>query len=249
MSADATQLLSSPDWSDPGIHLLDDTWLLTIFAVLLATALPWLLSGFDVNFLAASLGLLVLGAVHFGFSMLGRRIVSGDRRGILTALHVIGVFTVGFIWINVGGLQNPAFLIVFALPVVGAIFLSRWQPYAMAVLAILLASAVALAQIPELRWYEPSLGTIGAWLGRVLNTESSSAAPFRGFYAPSSYYVVLLQVFDSGARRCRGVGVSRHDIRALACQSRRRAKRSRKQPGVLVHAGGGPARACIPCRA
>jgi PAS domain-containing protein len=195
MSADATQLLSSPDWSDPGIHLLDDTWLLTIFAVLLATALPWLLSGFDVNFLAASLGLLVLGAVHFGFSMLGRRIVSGDRRGILTALHVIGVFTVGFIWINVGGLQNPAFLIVFALPVVGAIFLSRWQPYAMAVLAILLASAVALAQIPELRWYEPSLGTIGAWLGRVLNTESSSAAPFRGFYAPSSYYVVLLQVF------------------------------------------------------
>jgi PAS domain-containing protein len=195
MSADATQAPSPHGWSDPGIHLLDDTWLLTIFAVLLATALPWLLSGFDVNFVAASLGLLILGCVHFGFSTLGRRVGTGNRRGVLTALHSVGVVTVGFIWINVGGLQNPAFLSVFALPVIGAMFLSRWQPYAMAVLAIFLTSAVALAQVPELRWYEPSLSAIGAWLGRVLHSDSSSAAPFRGFYAPSSYYIVLLQVF------------------------------------------------------
>lgn len=194
MSTDATQVMSSLNWSDPGIHLLDDTWLLTIFAVLLATALPWLLSGFDVNFVAASLGLLVLGAIHFGFSTLGRRARAGDRRSVLTALHILGVLTVGFIWINVGGLQNPAFLMVFALPVVGAIFLSRWQPYAMAAIAIVLAGAVALAQVPELRWYEPRLGTIGGWLGRALNSDGS-AAPFRGFYAPSSYYIVLLQVF------------------------------------------------------
>jgi len=32
MSADATQALSAHGWNDPGIHLLDDTWLLTIFA-------------------------------------------------------------------------------------------------------------------------------------------------------------------------------------------------------------------------
>jgi hypothetical protein len=195
MSSDATQVLLPLNWSDPGIHLLDDTWLLTIFAVLLATALPWLLSGFDVNFVAASLGLLVLGTIHFGFSTLGRRYRKGERRGILTALHIAGVLTVGFIWINVGGLQNPAFLIVFALPVVGAIFLSRWQPYAMAVIAIVLAGAVALAQIPELRWYEPSLSSIGGWLGSALNPDGNSAAPFRGFYAPSAYYIVLLQVF------------------------------------------------------
>jgi PAS domain-containing protein len=195
MSDDATQVLSPLNWSDPGIHLLDDTWLLTIFAVLLATALPWVLSGFDVNFVAASLGLLVLGTIHFGFSTLGRRSRKGERRGLLTVLHIAGVLTIGFIWINVGGLQNPAFLIVFALPVVGAIFLSRWQPYAMAVIAIVLAGAVALAQIPELRWYEPALSTIGAWLGGALNTDDGSTAPFRGFYAPSAYYIVLLQVF------------------------------------------------------
>jgi PAS domain-containing protein len=195
MNANATQVLSPLNWSDPGIHLLDDTWLLTIFAVLLATALPWLLTGFDVDFVAASLGLLVLGTIHFALSTLGRRARKGERRGVLTALHIAGVITVGFIWINVGGLQNPAFLIVFALPVVGAIFLSRWQPYAMAIIAIVLAGAVALAQIPELRWYGPGLSTVGAWLGIALNSDGSSATPFRGFYAPSSYYIVLLQVF------------------------------------------------------
>ena len=195
MSSDATQVMLPLNWSDPGIHLLDDTWLLTIFAVLLATALPWLLSGFDVNFVAASLGLLVLGMIHFGFSTLGRSHRAVERRAVMTALHILGVLAVGFIWINVGGLQNPAFLIVFALPVVGAIFLSRWQPYAMAVIAIVLTCAVALAQVPELRWYEPRLGTIGGWLGRVLNSDGSGSAPFRGFYAPSSYYIVLLQVF------------------------------------------------------
>jgi PAS domain-containing protein len=84
---------------------------------------------------------------------------------------------------------------VFALPVVGAIFLSRWHPYLMALIAILIGCAVALAQIPELRWYVPGLSRIGTWVGNALSTTGSGAAPFRGFYAPSSYYIVLLQVF------------------------------------------------------
>ena len=46
---DATQLLATPAWRDPRIHLLDDLWLITIFAVLFATALPWLLSGLSIE--------------------------------------------------------------------------------------------------------------------------------------------------------------------------------------------------------
>lgn len=193
MNSDATQLLPPPDWSDPRVHLLDDSWLLTIFAILLATALPWLLSGFDVRFAAAASGLLALGAVHFGLSTLSRRSHASHRRTLMTTLHLAGVCIVAFIWMNAGGVQNPAFLIVFALPVVGAIFLSRWQSYVIALLAIVLVGAVALAQIPELRWYAPGLSAIGAWLGGALN--AGGQAPFRGFYAPSSYYVVLLQAF------------------------------------------------------
>lgn len=194
--SDATQTLPAPAWSDPRIHLLDDTWLLTIFAILLATTLPWLVSAFDVNFLAASLGLLALGAIHFAFSVLGRPARTGERRTLLTSLHIAGVLIVGFIWMHAGGLQNPGFLMVFALPVVAAIFLSRWQPYLMALLAIVVVGAVALAQVPELRWYAPGLNTVGAWLATILGQEGAAAnAPFRGFYAPSSYFVVLLEVF------------------------------------------------------
>jgi PAS domain-containing protein len=195
-TGDATQLLPAPSWSDPRIHLLDDAWLLTIFAILLATALPWLTGAFDINFVAAALGLLALGAIHIAFSLLRRPSDAGERRPLLTVLHVSGVVIVGFIWMHAGGLQNPAFLMVFALPVIGAIFLSRWQPYLMALVAIVVVGAAALVQAPELRWYVPGLNAAGAWLATALGQKSASdSVPFSGFYAPSGYYLVLLEVF------------------------------------------------------
>lgn len=195
-NADATRLLPAPTWSDPRIHLLDDTWLLAIFAILLATALPWLVSGFDIDFAAVAIGLLALGGIHIAFSLLTRPADGRRRHSLLTALHVAGVVVVGFVWMHAGGLQNPAFLMVFALPVIGAIFLSRWQPYLMALLAVAVTAAVALAQAPELRWYAPGLNVTGAWLAAVFDQEGAAVnAPFPGFYAPSSYYVVVLEVF------------------------------------------------------
>jgi PAS domain-containing protein len=196
MNTGDTQLLPAPSWSDPRVHLLDDTWLLTIFAILLATVVPWLVSALEIHFIAACLGLLALGAIHIAFTMIGRPARTGERRPALAALHVTGMVIVGFIWLQAGGLQNPAFLLVFALPVVGAIFLSRWQPYLMALLAVAVVGAVALAQAPALRWYAPGLNTAGAWLAAVLGQDgAATSAPFPGFYAPSGYFVVLLEVF------------------------------------------------------
>lgn len=194
MNIGDTQIIPAPMWTDPRIHLLDDTWLLTIFAILLGTVVPWLVSSLDINFVAACLGLLALGAIHISLTVVGKPARAGERRPVLTLLHIAGIVVVGFIWLNAGGLQNPAFLIVFALPVVGAIFLSRWQPYLMAILAIVVAGVVALAQAPELRWYVPGLNAVGASLAAVLG-QQGSASTFPGFYAPSAYYAVLLQVF------------------------------------------------------
>jgi hypothetical protein len=193
---ESTQLMPAPLWSDPRIHLLDDTWLLTIFAVLLATFVPWLVSSLDIDFIAVALGLLALGAIHVGLVTIGRPARAGERRPLLTALHVAGILLVGLIWLHAGGLQNPAFLIVFALPVVGSIFLSRWQPYLMAVTAVAVVAAMALAQAPELRWYAPGLAEAGAWLASVLGQQGAGAsAPFPGFYAPSGYFAVMIEVF------------------------------------------------------
>ena len=201
MNSGDTQLIPAPTWSDPRSHLLDDTWLLTIFAILLATVVPWLVSSLDINFVAACLGLLALGAIHISFTTIGKPARVAERRALLTLLHVAGIVVVGFIWLNAGGLQNPAFLIVFALPVVGAIFLSRWQPYLMALLAIVVAGVVALAQAPELRWYVPGLNAVGASLAALLGQQGASST-FPGFYAPSAYYAVMLQVFAILAFSC-----------------------------------------------
>jgi len=196
--SDETLFMPAPVWDDPRLHLLDDLWLLTTFAILFAVALPWFVSAFDIDFAGAALGLLALGAVHLGFTA-----VSSPKRGpirwrtrALGALHAVGVLALGFVWLHAGGLQNPMFLVVFTLPVVGAIFISRWQPYAIGALAILVVISVALLQAPELRWYATGLNGAGAWIARIFGSAPTTlAAPFPGFYAPSGYFIVLLEVF------------------------------------------------------
>jgi hypothetical protein len=197
MSTRTPQLSPVQAWDDPSTQLLDDTWLLTIFAVLLATALPWFLSDFDIDFVGASWGVLALGVIHVALTTdVLRRMSLIWRKRALTLLHATGVVVIGFIWLHAGGVLNPLFLLAFALPVIGASFISRWQPYLTAALAVVVTIVMALIQAPQLRWYASGLGTVGAWLASVFGVESSAAStPFPGFYAPFGYYAVLLQVF------------------------------------------------------
>jgi len=198
-TSEATLLLPAPTWSDPRVHLLDDTWLLTIFAIALATALPWIASRFDVDIAGTALGLVALGAIHLAFTALINPVRARTvwRARALAALHALGIIAVGFIWHHVGGLQNPAFLLVFTLPVVGAIFLSRWQPYLIATVAVLTIVVVALVEAPELRWYASGLeGGLGGWIPAVFGSPRASLTPpFPGLYAPTGYFMVMLEVF------------------------------------------------------
>src|SRR5207237_10895912 len=61
---ETTQLLTAAERDDSHLQLLNDTWRLTIFTVLLATALPWFLNAFAIDFGAASGALLAVGAVY-----------------------------------------------------------------------------------------------------------------------------------------------------------------------------------------
>jgi PAS domain-containing protein len=196
-SLDSTQLLPLPTWTDPRLHLLDDLWLLAIFAILLAAGLPWLVSSFDIQFGAALLCLLGLAGIHVGFTVLTAPApgLHRGRKRVLALLHAAGVLLVAVTWHFTGGIHNPAFLLVLVLPVTGAIFLSRWQPYAIAVLAILAVSAVALSESPELRWYASGLAPQAAWLTRLFGDATGGSEPFPGFYAPPGYFLVLLEVF------------------------------------------------------
>jgi PAS domain-containing protein len=197
-SIDSTQLIPRPVWENPRVNLLDDMWLLTIVAILLATGIPWFASGFEVEVGAASWGLLALGGIHIAFTFLASPTRSHGRwrDRMLTLLDVVGVIVVGIVWQHVGGLQNPLFLTVFALPVSGAIFLSRWHPYLIATVSVLVVGVVALSQAPELRWYASGLFGTDAWLTWLFGRQSAVPQPsFSGFYAPSNYLIVLLEVF------------------------------------------------------
>jgi hypothetical protein len=196
-SLDSTQLLPRPTWNDPRLHLLDDLWLLAIFAILFAAGLPWLVSSLDIQLGSALLALLGLAAIHVGFTLLTAPApdIQQWRKLALTLLHAVGVLVIALMWHYVGGIHNPAFLLVFVLPVVGAIFLSRWQPYVVAILAIVAVSAIALSESPELRWYAGGLVPQISWVAPLFGAAAAATSPFPGFYAPPGYFLVLLEVF------------------------------------------------------
>ncbi len=189
------------------MHLLDDIWLMTVAAIVCATGIPWLFSGFEIDVRTASWGLLALGALHVAFTMLASANAQQTRwrSRLLTLLDVSGVILIGFIWQHVGAVQNPVFLAIFVLPVIGSIFLSRWHPYLLAVVSILVAAVVSLTAAPELRWYVSGLfGNDGTLAGLFGGQSSAYSASFSGFYAPSSYVVVLLEVFAVAMVACAG---------------------------------------------
>ena len=188
----------------PHVHLHEDLWLLTIVAILVATGVPWIASGFEVDVGAASWGLLGLGGVYVAFAALASSGEPGPWHGrLLTLLDVVGVVLIGFIWQHVGGLQNPMFLTIFALPIIGGIFLSRWHPYLTAAVSVTTVVILALAQAPELRWHTTGLLGGAEWFTRLFGTQSAATqASFSGFTAPSSYLIVLLEVYAVGLFAC-----------------------------------------------
>ncbi len=198
-SANLTVAIPRPVWENPRVQHLDDIWLVTILAILAATGVPWLVSGFEVDLGIASWGLLALGGVHVAFSLLASSTGAPGRwrSRTLTLLDVAGVILMGFIWRHVGAFQNPLFLTVFALPVFGGIFLSRWHPYLLAAAGVLVVGVVGFIQIPELRWYVSGIVGGDAWVSWLYGDQRAIAqSSFAGFYAPPGYLIVLLEVFS-----------------------------------------------------
>jgi PAS domain-containing protein len=193
----STQLMPLPVWESPRVHLLDDVWLLCILAVLIAIGIPSLSGDLNVQIGAASWGVLALGAIHLAFTGLGH-LASAPRRWrswALTLLDAGGVVTLAVIWTHVGGAQNPLFLTVFVLPVLGSIFISRWHPLLMAAVGIVAVAAAALSQSPELRSFASGLAG-SPWITSLFSRQGPEPeGSFAGFYAPTSYLVVLLEVY------------------------------------------------------
>jgi hypothetical protein len=163
--------------------------------------------GLEIDFAACALGLLALAMIHVGFAVVAARMAPRleRRTRLLTTLHLLGVVTVAFIWQRAGGLQNPLFLTVFVLPVIGAVFISRWQGYVTAALSVVLVALMASGQAPSALappWHLPGLRAAAEWLSSAGSLSGGAGRPFAAFYAPAGYYAVLLQVFAVAAFGC-----------------------------------------------
>jgi PAS domain-containing protein len=239
MSNDSNQWNRRALWQNPRVHLRDDIWLLTILAMLVAIGIPWLSGGFEVQIGIASWGLFALGAIHVAFNMLASPIpyLGRWRDYLLTLLDAIGVALIGFVWAHVGALQNPLFLTVFVLPVTGSIFLSRWHPFLLAMLSVLVVDVVALGQAPELRAYLGGWPGGVSWLVDVFSRFATAPqGPFPGFYAPTAYLVVMLEVFAVLLFACAITAeyVGAIFERLLANRSSARADRERAHESLAI---------------
>src|SRR5579862_1635147 len=167
---DSTRPNARPTRRNPRIHLLADVWLLTIIAVVVATGIPWFTRGLEVDVGMATWGVLAIGGIQVALTVLASPSPPDGswRDRALTLLDVAGVILLGFVWEHVGALQNPMFLTIFGLPVLGAIFISRWHPFLIAVASIAVVAMAVVSEAPELRWYAVRLlGEVG-WLRGLL---------------------------------------------------------------------------------
>jgi len=197
-AAPASAAVGAPE-EPVGGGALADIWLLTMCVTLLAAAWPWLTHAVDIDFAALAWGSLALAAFTAALVAHSIRAAPRGERWVATLIHLAGIGVLGYVWHHAGGLQNPAFLLAFALPILGSTALGRAQVYAAAALSILVFAVVALSEAPEFRWYVARSGPLGTWIAERFAHDpaggSESAIP--GFYAPSGYFVVALEVFTA----------------------------------------------------
>lgn len=179
-------------------HLLDDVWLLTVLVVLVAIAAPWYNRVVDI-----ALGPVVWTAFAFGCFYLLISVVAERASSrlhflsLLAVLQIGGVLVLALIWRLSGGVQNPALLVVFALPVIaGSTLCVRWYAYLTAFAGVLFVGSICLLDNPGLRWYLGQAGLPLAWFSRLSDSASVSVVhPFPGLSAPPAYIAMLIFVF------------------------------------------------------
>lgn len=178
-------------------QLIDITWLLILFLTLVIVIPPWFLRLLELDlipvaWLVFGYGVLYLGVAFLADALPGQRALASA----IVALQLFGVAFLGVLWYLLGGLHNPVFLLVFALPVISAsATLLRWQPYVVALWSIFIVLGVALLESQELRWYALHLGLpIGPLLDPL-----PGFVPQRWIELPSQlsppYIVFLLELF------------------------------------------------------
>lgn len=181
-------------------RLLDSAWIVSLVAGLASVALLWFMSILEIDLERAAWVVLVYIAGYLVISTAGDRLKSpfavtqAIRFTTLTSVIFLGV-----LWHLVGGLDNPMFLVMFALPVLlSGVMMVGWLAHVAAAVSIMTVSLVALYESPDLRWYFERFHLIGPGLTALLSRETVGARlAVHGLEHGPAYDFTLIATFAS----------------------------------------------------
>ncbi len=177
-------------------RVLDDGWLLMLLSIVAALSIPWFLRNFQVDLAPVTWLIFAYGVAYLVLSSALDRLRAPRVKVIaLSAMQVGAVVFLAFLWHLAGNLQNPMFLLAFALPVVAAgCALPGARPGILAAIAVACVTLVALVNAPQLRWY---VGQLGIPVDRFpVALAHAAAQPFPGLDMPASYLFLMLVTFS-----------------------------------------------------
>lgn len=175
-------------------QVLDDGWLLMLVAVAAAVGIPWFLRSSQVDLGPVTWAVFLYGAGYLAVSR-AIELYVGPRAKVpaFVALQVVAVVFLASVWHLAGNLQNPMFLMAFALPVVAtACVLPGAAALLLAALSVVAAIAVALVNAPQLRWYMSQIGIPVEALPLPLQGAQQA---FPGLDMPAAYLFLMLVTF------------------------------------------------------
>jgi hypothetical protein len=178
---------------------LEAGWLATFVVAFAVIGVSWLVGASDQNI--SGVLWTVFGCLLGGLALdtvLGRVQTQYGAAVIFEFGHAFKVVWLSVLWHLVGGIENPAFLIVFLLPVTTAgVLLMRRQALITAGLTVTMVTFLALCESSDLRWYLVQIGLPVEPLLSRLPHVAPHVAPFRGEAVSPEFQFVALVVFTS----------------------------------------------------
>lgn len=177
-------------------RMLDAAWAVCLVALLATVAVPWFLSVLEIDLarvamfvFAMALAYLVIGAITDRFT---------NQTAVAIAMRVmplVSIVLMGPLWHLAGGLANPVFLAAFTLPVIlSGIMMSGFSAHVAALLSVVVAFAVALAESADLRWYL-SGGRESVYAVIAALPEIGQSTAFPELRLSPAYYFTILVTF------------------------------------------------------
>jgi PAS domain-containing protein len=193
MNVSAEPTIPSDASPAPAERALESVWPMTFIAALVALWTPWYLRALDVDIgRIAWLLTLATGAHIIAWPLLADIRDTRVGSAALLTLHGLSLLVLGVVWILLGAMKMPLFLIFFAPPILAApAARGVWERTTAFGLALPILLLAALLASPSLRWYGAQLGLPLTLLDPISARLGSFGAPSEENVAPTAAAVSL----------------------------------------------------------